>query len=415
MGFIQKMRDFLVKNSLTTWEQTLYDAFSTPTLSGETITTRNALTIGAVYACVNIKANAVAKLPLQVFKKGSRGRERETVHQVSYLLETRPNPYMTPFVFKHTVTVHRNLWGNAYIQMVFDQSGVVKALNPLDPAKVSAVEDLNGKIWYSYTSDKGTVLYEPSEIIVLPYLSTDGITGKSPIAIARETAGTMKSAQKFLGSFYKNGTATRGILKTPTPLEKAARDRLRAAWQESNSGIDNAHSIAILDGGLEYQNMTMPLQDAEFIATQKFNVAEIARIFNVPLHKLNEMDRATFSNIEHQSMEFIEDCIQPELTAWEEELNYKLFTTKEQKRYYVKFNLNGAMRGDSQSRATYYKEMIAMGAMTIDEVRALEERDAIDNGDRPLVSLNYTFLDKLEEYQMAKAGMKGGESNEQKK
>ncbi|MED4586664.1 phage portal protein [Brevibacillus choshinensis] len=408
---MQKIRGLLNVKNLFPWEQTLWDTFSSPASSGENVSATNALTVGAIYACVNIKANAIAKLPLQVFRNSSNGRERDTKHQVSYLLETRPNPHMTPFVFKHTVTVHRNLWGNAYIRMTFDSFGNVTRLDLLDPAKVQTLQDLTGRVYYQYTDNKKVIVYDPDELIVLPYLSTDGLAGKSPIAIARETAGTMISAQKFLGSFYKNGTTTRGVLKVPTQLDKPAKDKVRQSWSEANSGSDNAHRIAVLDGGIEYQNLTMPLQDAEFIASQKFNIAEIARIFNVPLHKLNELDRATFSNIEQQSMEFVQDCIQPEIVAWEEEFNYKLFTTNEQKHLYVKFNLTSALRGDSASRATYYKEMLAMGAMTINQVRELEEQNAMDNGDRPLVSLNYTFLDTLEAYQAAKSGWKGGENS----
>lgn len=395
-------------NTVQTWEQPLIDTFSMPTMSGESITSQNALTIGAVYACVNIKANAIAKLPLQAFKKTKSGRDREHSHQVAYLLEKRPNPYQTPFVFKHTLTVHRNLWGRAYILM--KMKGITpNELYLLDPAKVTEAEDSKGDKWFIFRDKDTEEKYHHSEIIYLPY----GPGGKSPIEIARETAGTMKAAQKFLGSFYANGTTTRGFLKVPTQINKEAKNKLRTAWTEQNSGMNNANSVAILDGGMEWVNMSMPLQDAEFIASQKFNIAEIARIFNVPLHMLNEMDRATFSNIEHQSMEFIMNTIQPECTSIEEEMNYKLFTTNEQKRLYVKFNMTSALRGDSSSRAQFYKEMLAMGALNINEVRDLEERDAIELGEKHLVSLNYTTLDNLEEYQRAKAGLKGGENSEE--
>lgn len=412
MGIFDRIKAFF---TVQTWEQPLADVFVTPTVSGETITSLTALNVGAIYACVNIKANAIAKLPLQVYRKNKNGRERDTSHQVSYLLETRPNSYQTPFVFKHTITVHRNLWGTAYIRMVNDGTGNIKELIIINPSTVSAVQDMKGSHWYvenrSIGNDVGTYVYHPSEIIVLPYLSTDGIIGKSPITIARETAGTMLAAQKFLGSFYKNGTTTKGIIKTATQLNKEAKDKVREAWAIANSGNENANKIAVLDNGMEFQNMTMPLQDAEFIASQKFGVAEIARIFNVPLHKLNELDRATFSNIEQQSMEFIQDCIQPELVAWEEELNWKLFTTLEQKRYYVRFNLSSALRGDSQSRAAYYKEMIGSGVYSINEVRALEEKDAIEGGDKHRVDLNHISIDIADEYQMAKANSSKGGGN----
>lgn len=386
------------------------------TKSGEVITAESSLEIGAIYACVNIKANAIAKLPLQLFIKSKNGRERNRSHAVSHLLEKRPNKYMTPFVFKHTITVHRNLWGNAYIKINFN-GPTPSSLDILNPERVQVYKDTEGQLWYVYTSKKKQEVYHSDEIIHLPYLSTDGINGKSPISIARETAGTMKAAQKFVGGLYKNGVTNKGILKTDTPLDKTAKEKVREEWQLVNAGVDNAGKVAILSAGFDYQSITMPLADAEFIATQKFNLAEIARIFNVPLHMLNELDRSTFSNIEHQKMEFVMDTIQPELVSWEEECNYKLFTEREQMRYYVKFNLTSALRGDNESRAKYYKEMIQMGVLSINEVRALEEADAVELGDKHLVSLNYTFLDNLEEYQRAKVNSKnskGGENDEGK-
>lgn len=397
----------LFKNEVQTWEQPLFEAFNIPTMSGESVTTENAITIGAVYACVNIKANAIAKLPLQTFKKTKSGRDRETIHRAHYLLEKRPNPYMTPYVFKHTMTVHRNMWGRAYILMVFDGL-VLKELKLLDPARVKEVEDTTGDIWFVYHEKGNIYKYHHSEIIYLPY----GPHGKSPIEIARETAGTMKAAQKFSGSFYKNGTTTRGFLKVPGQLNKEAKRKLRESWAEQNSGMDNANSVAILDGGLEWVNMSMPLKDAEFIASQKFNISEIARIFNVPLHMLNEMDRATFSNIEHQSMEFIMNTVQPECISIEEEMNYKLFTSNEQKKLYVKFNLTSALRGDSKTRAEFYEKMLDKGVYSINEVRALEEADAIEHGDKHRVDLNHVSVEIADEYQLGKAGLKGGETNE---
>lgn len=400
----------ILNETIQTWEQPLFDAFVTPTVSGETITADNALKVGAVYACVNIKANAIAKLPLQVFKKSrDGGRDRDKSHRVSYLIENRPNPYQTPFVFKHTVTIHRNLWGRAYVRMVMDRVGNITELVLLDPSKVIEAEDTTGDKWFVYNHKGKQEKYHHSEIIYLPY----GPGGKSPVEIARETAGTMVAAQKFSSSFYANGTTTKGALKIPGQLNKDAKDKVRQAWAEQNSGVANANSVAILDSGMEWVDMSMPLKDAEFIASQKFNIAEIARIFNVPLHMLNELDRSTFSNIEHQSMEFILNTIQPECTAMEEEMNFKLFTTNEQKRYYVKFNLNSALRGDSKTRAEFYEKMLDKGVYNINEVRALEEEDAIEGGDKHRVDLNHVSLDIADDYQLGKAGLKGGDNGEE--
>lgn len=399
-------------SDLQTWEQPLADAFGIPSSSGIIISAENSLMVGTIYACVNLKANTIAKLPLQVFKKNKNSRERATLHQVSYLLEKRPNPYQTPFVFKHTVTVHRNLWGKAYIRMAFNNRGEVIGLYLLEPSRTQIVADSDNKLWFLYSDSKGNFKkYDHSEIIYLPYLSTDGINGKSPITIARETAGTMKAAQRLMGSIYESGTMSTSVLKTSEKISPEAKKVLRNSWQEANAGLDNAGKVAILDGGFEYESIPMSLQDAEFVASQKFNIAEIARIFNVPLHMLNELDRSTNNNIEHQSMEFIHNTIQPELVAWEEEMNYKLFTTNEQKKYYVKFNLNSAMRGDSNSRATFYEKMLDRGAFSINKVLELEDMDGIGElGDIHRVDLNHVSIEIADEYQLAKSGaLKGGD------
>jgi HK97 family phage portal protein len=244
-------------------------------------------------------------------------------------------------------------------------------------------------------------------------LTRDGFTPISPISVARESIGTLKKQEKFIGSFYENGTLTRGVLKVDTQLSKNAKDAVRQAWMDANTGEDNASKIAVLDSGVTFENITIPLQDAEFIASQKFGVEQIARIFNVPAHMIGDLSHATFSNIEQMSMDFIQNTIMPETQAWEEELNYKLFTTGEQKKgFYVKFNLTAALRGDSISRGNYYKTMSEIGAYSINEIRDLEEMDAIGPaGDVHRVDLNHVSIQIADEYQLAKAnaGVKGGE------
>jgi HK97 family phage portal protein len=383
-----------------------YD-WQTPVVSssGEVVTAHNALNLAAIYSCVNVKANAIAKLPLGVFQKTDNGRVKVVNHPVQRLLETRPNPYMTPFLFKHTMEVHRNLYGVAYIKQEFDKYGRPVALYLMYPPYVTVAEDLDGKKFYIETLPgvENTTVYDETEILRLPYLTIDGFEPKSPITVARETIGTLKQQQKFLGSFYSNGTLTRGILRIPSQLNKDAKEKVRQAWQEANSGTDNASKIAILDSGIEFQNITIPLQDAEFIASQKFGIEEIARIFNVPLHMINSLENATFSNIEQQSLDFFVNTIAPELVAMEEEMNFKLFTTLEADGgYYVKFNMASALRGDSTARANYYKTMVEMGVYSINEVRELEEKDRIDNGDNHFISLNFTTLNNLENYQNGK-------------
>lgn len=382
--------------------------------SGEQVTAQSSLNVPTVFTCVNILSNSVANLPLQTFMKKRDGRIRDNKHPVSKLLEQRPNPYQNPFVFKRLMETHRNLWGNAYINVDWDERGYPKALWLLDPTVTEPMLDDNQRLWYVTQTPEGKyVQLAYDDVIHLTTLSLDGFKGKSPIQVAREAIGNAASAQKFQGKFFSNGATPSGILKTPdTKLGPEAKDKMREEWNKRQQGLDNAQRIAILDAGMEYQQIGMPLDDAQFIETQRFSKAEIANIFNLPLHMVNELERATHSNIEQQSLDFIRNTLAPIINQYEQEMTYKLFTERELKKYYLKFNLTSLLRGDSQARAAFYEKMINIGAMSINEVRALEEQDAIDHGDKHFISLNYTTIDLIEEYQRAKSGasQEGGEN-----
>ncbi|HCT63749.1 MAG TPA: phage portal protein [Lachnospiraceae bacterium] len=377
---------------------------NTVTSSGETITSVSSLNIATVYACINVKSNAIAKLPMQVFKTTQTGRERDKAHRIAYLLEKRPNEFTTPFNFKHTISVHQNLWGTAYIYIESDRKGV-KNLWLLPPDGTTAYIDIEtGLYTYITTLKNQTLRLQESEVIKLPYLSLNGVKGKSPIQVARETLGVMQASNKFIGGFYKNGTSSKGIINTPVSLESSAKQRLREEWQKANGGTENAGGIAVVDAGMVYTPISMPLADAEFIATNKFNVGEIAKIFNVPPHMIGDLDHATFSNIEQQSMDFISNCIQPSLVAWEEEFNYKLFVTLKDAGNYIKFDLDSAMRADSVARATFYEKMTGIGAYSINDVLEKEDMDSIGpEGDAHRVDLNHVSATLVDEYQMTKA------------
>jgi HK97 family phage portal protein len=399
-----------VKNELTSdlsdpsdWLINLFGG-NTLASSGETITSVSSLNIPTVYACVNIKSNAIAKLPMQVFKTTPTGRERDKQHRISYLLEKRPNEFTTPFSFKHTISVHQNLWGTAYIYIESDRKGV-KALWILPPDGTTPYVDLEtGLYTYITTFNNRTLRLQESEVIKLPYLSLNGVKGKSPIQVARETLGITQASNKFIGGFYKNGTSTKGIITTPSTLNPSAKQILRDEWQKANGGVDNAGGVAVVDGGMTYTSIAMPLADAEFIATNKFNVGEICKIFSVPPHMVGELDRATFSNIEQQSMDFVSNCTQPTLVNWEEEFGYKLFVTPKDYSNYIKFDLDSALRADSVARGTYYQTMTGIGAYNINEVREKEDMDGIGpEGDKYRVDLNHVSASLVDEYQMTRA------------
>lgn len=391
------------------WWQPLTGVFGTTTSSGELITPDGAFgSLGVVFACVERRANALAKLPLQLYKKKGDNRTRDTSHNISYLLEKRPNSWQTPTQFKKFIVACQLLWGNAYIHMKFDRLGTLVALEPLNPSTTQIIKNINGDYWFqSISKDNKPLTLHEDEVIHLPYLSADGKKGKAPLTVARENAGNLQAMQKFEGNFYKNGTLKKGALKIPQTLNKEAKTKIKEEWRSLYGGVANTGDIAVLDGGIEWEDISLPLKDAEFVLAKKLSNLEIANIFNVPSFMLNDMERSTFNNVEQQNMRFLLDVTQPDCIAIEEEFNYKAFTLKESQKYYVKFNLTSALRADSQSRAQYYKELLGMGIISINEIRALEEMDSIGEiGDKHYFSLNYTTLDTLEQHQRIQ---KGGE------
>lgn len=393
------------------WQSWFLDMFSSGnTSTGISVTEELSLGVTAVYACINILGNSIGKLPFQAFEKTNEGRKRLKEHSVAKLIETRPNPFQTPFTFKKMLETHRGLWGNAYANIEFDRYGFPVALWPLNPKYTEPYFDHErGQLWYITQLPNGqTKKLHHEEVIHLPGMVIEGFKGLSPIRVARESIALGLSTKEFVGRFYKNGTSTRGILKVPQPLKKESKDKMREEWEKANSGLDNSQRVAILDAGLEYQSISMPLADAQFIETLKDNLDEIARIFNVPPHMIGNLERATFNNIEHMGLEFLQNTMEPILVLWEEEFAYKLFLNSESKSFYVKFNVNSLLRGDSQSRAEYYRTMSNIGAYNINQIRELEDMDAVDFGDKYYKMINMAPVDVLEKVLLEKYKVKSG-------
>jgi HK97 family phage portal protein len=385
-----------------------------PTFSGERITNENAIYNSNVYTCASILGGDIGKLPIQIFRRKGDSIQRDTSHPVSQLLGIRPNPYMSAYTFKELLQVHACTWGNGYANIERDAAGYPVALWPLNPALTDVTMDpVTGEIWYLTTLPNGeTRKLTWYDVFHIKLLGNSGLKGMTPIAAIREKLGVQQASDKFIGSFYSHGTATRGVLEVPgNPLTKEAKDLLREKWESVNTGLTNYQRVNILDGGMTYKEIGMNLIDAQFIDTQKFGILEVAKIYKIPPHKLGQLDRATFSNIEHQSLEYVKNTLQPLIVNWEQEINYKLFGPSEQKKYYSKFNVTSELRGDAASRATFYKSMIEGGVLKPNEARALEELESSgDAGDKTYMQMSYAPLDILEEVVKQKYS-KGGNNN----
>lgn len=367
-----------------------------------------------VYTCVSVIADDIGKLPIHTFKLGG-DRDAGMKHPVAQLLYSRPNPFMSSFKFWQTLEYHVGLYGNGIAMIEWGDDGYPKALWPLDPLKTSIRLDIaTGKLIYK-TQDAAGHVYElsPMDVIHRYDMSRDGLIGVPKWTTLVDELDSQDATKRFISKFYKNGTLASGILQTDGVLTPEAKEKAREEWSKLTSGDDNMGKTAILDMKMDYKPIGMQLDQAQFLETQKFGINEVAKVYKVPPYKLAQLDDATYSNAEAMALNYIKTTLLPIFTAWEQEINFKLFTPKEQKKYYVKFNAAAELRGDAAARAQYYKDMLYTGVYSINEIREMEEMTGLgDLGDIHFASLNYTPLDTIRDLQMTKAGeTKGGDGN----
>ena len=338
----------------------------------------------AVYACVRVLSEGVASLPLVTYKEKKDGTKVRAVdHPLYYLLHDEPNPEMTSFSFRETLMMHLLIYGNAFAQIIRNGKGDVVALYPLMPDRMKVDRDEHGHIYYEYmkqqdeaaTMKTGTVILKPEDVLHIPGLGFDGLVGYSPIAMAKNAIGMASACEEYGASFFANGASPGAVLEHPGVLKDP--EKVRTAWQEAYGGPHKANRVAVLEEGMKFTPISINPQDAQFLETRKFQIEEIARIFRVPLHLIGDLDHATFSNIEEQSLEYVQYTLQPWLIRWEQAIQRSLFTPEEKKTMFCRFNVDGLLRGNYQSRMQGYSIGIANGFMSVNDVRALEQMDLI--------------------------------------
>ena len=377
---------------------TAYSFYLGGTTSGKTVTERSAMQMTAVYSCVRILAEAVAGLPLHLYRyNADGGKEKAIDHPLYLLLHDEPNPEMSSFVFRETLMTHLLLWGNAYAQIIRNGKNQVVALYPLMPNKMSVDRDENGKLYYTYYrgSDEAirdrqyAVKLQPSDVLHIPGLGFDGLVGYSPIAMAKNAIGMAIACEEYGAKFFANGAAPGGVLEHPGTIKDPAR--VRESWQSTFGGSGNANKIAVLEEGMKYTPIGISPEQAQFLETRKFQINEIARIFRVPPHMVGDLEKSSFSNIEQQSLEFVKYTLDPWIVRWEQSIMRSLLLQSEKKEYFVKFNLEGLLRGDYQSRMNGYAIARQNGWMSANDIRELENQDRIpaeEGGDLYLINGN---------------------------
>lgn len=373
-------------------------------LSGVEVTPQGSLRIAAVFSCVRILSESVASAPLHLYQRTTdeNGRERnvKAIGHPVYSLIRNPNEIQTTFEFVETLQGALSLRGNAFAFIDWSISGTPKQLIPLAPDRVGFAQLDDGSIRYSYDTPKGLRQYFSSDdILHLRGLSTDGIAGLSPIDTAREAVGLSLAAEEFGARFYSNGTHVGTYLETPNELGEEARKNLKESFADKHQGLANSHKIPLLEGGVKMNRMNMSAADAQFIESRRFQLLEICRMFRVPPHKIYDLERATFSNIEAQSVDFVTDSIRPWLSRWEARLAKSLLTPEEREEYFFGFDLTDLLRGETKARQESLQIMRRNGVISANEWRAIENMNPREDegGDTYFEDLALTNKDSKNE------------------
>ena len=409
MGLINKL--FKSRNHPKIDNKTVgssYSFYMGGSSAGKNVNERSAMQMTAVYSCVRILAEAVAGLPLHLYRyKEDGGKERAINNNLYHLLHDEPNKEMSSFIFRETLMTHLLLWGNAYAQIIRNGKGEVVALYPLMPNKMQVDRDENGELYYIYTrsSDEAktmegvTVYLTPRDVLHIPGLGFDGLVGYSPIAMAKNAIGLAIATEEYGAKFFANGAAPSGVLEHPGTIKDPSR--LRENWNSTFGGSANSGKVAVLEEGMKYTPISISPEQAQFLETRKFQIDEIARIFRVPPHMVGDLEKSSFSNIEQQSLEFVKYTLDPWVIRWEQSLSRALLNEDEKRKYFFKFNLEGLLRGDYESRMSGYAVARQNGWMSANDIRELENMDKIpaeDGGDLYLINGNMLPLNKAGAY-----------------
>ena len=332
-------------------------------------------------------AEAIAGLPLHLYRhKSDGGKERATAHPLSYLLHNEPNPEMTSFVLRETLMSHLLIWGNAYAQVIRNGRGQAIALYPLLPNKMTVKRAQNGELAYTYyrsvdesgvKPEDGYIDLRRDEVLHIPGLGFDGLIGYSPIAMAKNAIGMALATEEYGAAFFANGANPGGVLEHPGVIKDI--QRVKDSWNSAYQGSGNAHRVAVLEEGMKFQAIGIPPEQAQFLETRKFQINEIARIFRIPPHMVGDLEKSSFSNIEQQSLEFVKYTLNPWVVRWEQAIQQSLILPSEKPSLFVKFNLDGLLRGSYKERMDGYSTGIQNGFLSVNDVRNLEDMNLLSD------------------------------------
>ena len=341
----------------------------------------SAMRLYAVNACVRVLRESISILPLHIFKETPSGKERAKDLPLAKLLSRTPNRYQTPFEFFEFMVESLLLRGNSYVQVLRSRAGEILELIPLHPDRVTPNLSSAGVATYKVSMPNGeSQVFTGDQIWHIRNASNDGFIGRSVISERVESLGHSQVTGDFVRAAFENGGRPDLVLKYPEVLDEETQKRIRESWDAHYKGPKNAGKTAVLESGLDIKEIAVSNEDKQLIETRKINAVEICGLFRVPPHMIGLLDRATFSNIEHQSIEFVTFTLSPWLSRIEQSANRYLFQKEESSSYYTEFLVEKLLRGDTLSRYSAYRTALEIGLMSPDEMRAKENMNPLPNG-----------------------------------
>jgi len=381
--------------------QWLIDYFSgNESKSGVKVNEESALYCTAVYACIRLLSSTQASLPLILYKRLDRGKERARDHPSYKLMHDQANPEMPAYIFRETLMAHMFIYGNAYAQKVKNASGKIVQLWPLRPDKMIIERDENTKeLIYNYDGVSPRKIFKKSEILHIPGLGFDGIQGYSSIKLLNEAIGLSLATEQFGAMFFGEGTHPSGVVTLPPDknLGKDPDSPFIKSLKTGFAGLGKSHKLMVLEEGMKLDLVGVEPEKAQALQTRQHQVTEIARFYGVQPHMIGDLTRSTNNNIEEQGLEFVIYTLRPGLVRWEQFLNMQLLTEQEHGGYFFEHLIDGLLRGDTESRAQFYKDGIGNGWFSPNDVRDMENKNPIDGGDRYFVPMNMVPLDKVDD------------------
>lgn len=391
MGLLDRIKNVFVPQDNNAEQRSI--TYTTPFGTGTNVSPDTALTFTAVWAAIRLLTESVSSLPISVYRVENNGDKTEAVKESLYsLLKYKPNTYQNKITFFEKIMMDLCVNGNSYVYIERNRLARVTGLYCMNYEDMTIIQKDN-QLFYE-NGETGEV-YDSNDVLHFTGLTTDGIEGLSPITQCKKAIGWGMAIEEYGNTFFKNGAKLSGVLSTDRSLSETAIDRLRQSFNNTYSQLSGSNQTAILEEGLTFKPVGISPDQAQFLASRTFSLEEIGRIWNIPPHMLGDLSKSSFNNIEMQSQEFVTYTLLPYLTRIENEMNLKLFRTSDVGRLFVKFNVGGLLRGNIKDRSEFYTKMINTGVMSINEVRALEDLNKIEDGDKHFMQMNMTTIEKI--------------------